>query len=150
MPSRSSLVLVAVLVVASCGRPQPPGPAIPRTADGKPNLQGVWQVQNSAAYGLEDHVARHGMLAGRSVVEGGTIPYKQEAAGTRVALAANHAAADPLEKCYMPGVPRIMYLDFPFQIFQTPSHIAMTFEWSQVHRVIYTNGVAGPEGIDFW
>jgi hypothetical protein len=23
-------------------------------------------------------------------------------------------------KCYMPGVPRIMYLDFPFQIFQTP------------------------------
>ena len=24
------------------------------------NLQGIWQVRNTAAYGLEDHVARHG------------------------------------------------------------------------------------------
>ena len=24
----------------------------------------------------------------------------------------------------MPGVPRIMYLDFPFQIFQTPQAVA--------------------------
>jgi hypothetical protein len=43
-----------------------------------------------------------------------------------------------------------MYMDFPFQIFQTPDHIAMTFEWSQVHRTIYTNGAPAPEGIDFW
>jgi hypothetical protein len=149
MASRSFFVLAAILAVASCSRTQP-GASIPRTADGKPNLHGVWQVENSAASGLEDHVARHGMLAGRSVVEGGTIPYKPEAASKRIELAANQASADPLEKCYMPGVPRIMYLDFPFQIFQTPSHLAITFEWSQVHRVIYTNGVPGPEGIDFW
>jgi hypothetical protein len=47
-------------------------------------------------------------------------------------------------------VPRIMYMEFPFQIFQTPDHIALTFEWSQVHRTIYTNGAPAPEGIDFW
>jgi hypothetical protein len=139
-----------VLVCASCGRSQPPGAAIPRTSDGKPNFQGVWQVRNTAASGLEDHVARHGMLAGRSVVDGGAIPYRPEAARKRVELAASQASADPLEKCYMPGVPRIMYLDFPFQIFQTPSHIAIAFEWSLVHRVIYTNGATGPDGIDFW
>ena len=57
--------------------------------------------------------------------------------------------ADPVEGCYLPGVPRIMYMEFPFQIFQTPEHVAMTFEWSQVHRRISMNG-APPDGIDFW
>jgi hypothetical protein len=123
---------------------------LPRTADGKPNLQGVWQVRNTAAYGLEDHVARDGMPAGRSVVEGGTIPYHPWAAAQRLENAANQRTKDPLESCYMPGVPRLMYMDFPFHIYQTPDHIAITFEWSQVHRTIYTNGAPAPEGIDFW
>ena len=141
--------VVVALVVSACSRPDP-ATAVPRTADGKPSLQGVWQVRNSAAFGLEDHVARDGMLAGRSVVEGRTIPYLPEASAQRLQLAANQKTADPLEKCYMPGVPRIMYMPFPFHIYQTPEHIAITFEWSQVHRTIYTNGVPGPEGIEFW
>ena len=41
---------------------------IPRTADGTPFLQGFWQAQTQAAYNLEDHVARHDMPAGLSVV----------------------------------------------------------------------------------
>ena len=44
---------------------------------------------------------------------------------------ANRQTADPLAKCYMPGVPRIMYMEFPFQIFQTRDHVAITFEWSR-------------------
>ncbi len=40
--------------------------------------------------------------------------------------------ADPLNSCYLPGVPRIMYMEHPFQIFQTAEHLAITFEWSQV------------------
>lgn len=80
------------------------------------------------------------MPAGRSVVEGGTIPYQPSAAAKKLENFANRKTADPLAKCYMPGVPRIMYMDFPFQIFQTADHIAMTFEWSQVFRLIYTNG----------
>ena len=44
----------------------------------------------------------------------------------------------------MPGVPRIMYLDFPFQIFQTPQAVAMTFEWSLDYRLIYTDGTPAP------
>src|SRR5262245_3756863 len=148
---RPSVLLLglALTIAPACTRTQtPPGPTIPRTPNGKPNLQGVWQVRNNAAYGLEDHIARDRMPAGRSVVDGGTIPYQAEAAKKRIELAATQPASDPLEKCYMPGVPRIMYLDFPFQIFQTPDHIAITFEWSQVHRTIYTNGVPGPGGPD--
>ena len=140
--------VLLTLVVSGCFRADR-GPVLPRTADGKPNLQGVWQVRNNAAFGLEDHVARDNMPAGRSVVEGRTIPYLPDAAKQRFELAANRQA-DPLSKCYMPGVPRIMYLPFPFHIYQTPDHIAITFEWSQVHRTIHTNGVPGPDGIEFW
>ncbi len=151
MSSRSAALAAwsfVALISTACFRSDA-APGLPRTADGKPNLQGVWQVRNNAAYGLEDHVARHGMTAGRSVVEGRAIPYLPDAANQRLALASN-PQNDPLSKCYMPGVPRIMYMPFPFHIYQTPEHIAITFEWSQVYRTIHTNGVPGPEGIDFW
>ena len=58
--------------------------------------------------------------------------------------------ADPLAKCYMAGVPRIMYLNFPMQIFQNPRRVSILFEWSQNYRQIYTDGSKGPEGIEFW
>jgi hypothetical protein len=132
--------------VAAQGKPS----AIPRTADGKPNLQGIWQVRNRAAYGLEDHVARHGMPPGRSVVEGGTIPYQESALKKRDDNFLNRETLDPLNQCFLPGMPRIMYMEFPFQIFQTPTHIGITFEWSQVFRLIYTNGSKPVVDIEFW
>ena len=156
MPLRTQIVIfVCVLFVfrphQSCSRsPASSTPSIPRTADGKPDLHGIWQVRNRAAADLEDHVARHGSPAGKGVVQGGPIPYQPWAAAKKMENAKNRLTADPLANCYMPGVPRIMYMEFPFQIFQTPDHIAMTFEWSQVHRTIYTNGAPAPDGIDFW
>jgi hypothetical protein len=152
-PQKVALVYSLVFsgFVVSCSRSPARTPAaIPRTSDGKPDLQGIWQVHNRAAIDLEDHVARHGMPAGKGVVQGGPIPYQPWAAAKKIENAANRQKADPLANCYMPGVPRIMYMEFPFQIFQTSDHIAMTFEWSQVHRTIYTNGAPAPEGIDFW
>src|SRR5579863_8193040 len=140
-----SLLLAALLV-------QAPAPArnIPRTADGKPNLQGIWQVRNRAASDLQDDAARAGMPAGKGVVEGGEIPYQPAAALKQKENYAHRQTADPLAQCFLPGVPRIMYMEFPFQIFQTRDHMAMTFEWSNVFRLIYTNGKPGPKGIDFW
>jgi hypothetical protein len=123
---------------------------IPRTPDGKPNLQGIWQVRNRAAYDLEDHAAKHGMPAGMSVVEGGRIPYQPWAAAKKLENFANRATADPVAKCYMPGVPRIMYMEFPFHIFQTRDHVSMTFEWSQIFRLIYVNGKTAHSGLEFW
>src|SRR5207248_1302570 len=118
--------------------------------DGRPNLSGVWQVRNSAAADLQDHVARLNMPAGRSVVAGGTIPYQPAAAAKKADNFQHRQTADPFAQCFMPGVPRIMYLDHPFQVFQTPQMIAMTFEWSLVHRMIYTDGSAHPDSLEFW
>lgn len=124
---------------------------LPRAADGKPDLQGIWQANSKAAYDLQYHAARQGMPAGKGVVEGGQIPYQPWASAKKVENFVNRQTADPLGKCYMPGVPRIMYMDFPFQIFQTSQQIAMTFEWSQVYRLIYTDGKPPRhEGVDSW
>ena len=144
-------MLVLYLSIILALQNTPPSKAIPRTADGKPNLQGIWQVRNRAAYDLQDHAAKDGMPAGRSVVEGGVIPYQSWAAAKKLENFTNRKTADPLGKCYMPGVPRIMYMDFPFQIFQTADHVAMTFEWSQVFRLIYTSGKPPLHpGIESW
>jgi hypothetical protein len=123
---------------------------IPRTGDGKPDLQGIWMVRSRASYDLQDHAARAGMPAGKGVVVGGEIPYQPAAAAKKEQNYKNRQKADPLAQCFLPGVPRIMYMEFPFQIFQTRDHVAMTFEWSNVFRLIYANGKPGPKGIDFW
>jgi hypothetical protein len=136
--------------LAAQGRGATARAAIPRTSDGKPNLQGIWQVRNTAAVNLLDHAASHGARAGRSVVDGGAIPYQPWAVKKQAENYAARATADPMANCYLPGVPRIMYLDHPFHIVQTRDAVAITFEWSQVFRLIYTNGSKHVDGIEFW
>lgn len=149
--ARCALLVVSLAVVCAAASAQQIQRALPRTAEGKPNLQGIWQVRSRAAYDVEDHSARQGMPAGKGVVEGGEIPYQPWAAAKRLENFTNRQTVDPLGKCYLPGVPRIMYLEFPFQIFQTSEHVAITFEWSQVYRLIYLNGKPPlHEGVESW
>src|SRR5580698_6462508 len=74
--------------------------AIPRTAEGKPDLQGIWQASTTADADLQDHAAQNNMLAGRSVVVGGEIPYQPAAAAKRAENFANRLQADPVRKCF--------------------------------------------------
>ena len=129
-----SFLVVAAVLSAS------PQRTIPRLADGKPDLQGIWQVgNNSAATDIQPFV------------EGKAIPYKPAGLEKKTANFRSRQTADPLTKCYMPGVPRIMYLEYPFQIFQTKDHIALTFEWSSVFRLVYLATKVPPhQGIDSW
>jgi hypothetical protein len=123
----------------------------PRTADGHPNLQGVWQVVNTAAWDLEDHGASLGVPAGRSVVEGGVIPYQPWALAKRKENFAQRATLDPDSKCYMPGVPRITYMPYPFQIVQQADKVTFLYEYVRAIRFAYMNGNPHPEGpIDWW
>ncbi|HWF08409.1 MAG TPA: hypothetical protein VG297_08090 [Bryobacteraceae bacterium] len=145
----TTIVLMASALVAApptTGSQQ----SLPRTADGKPNLAGIWQASSTAEADIEDHAAGLNMLAGRSVVTGGgPIPYQPWAASQKAENFKIRAKADPLNQCYLPGTPRIMYMDYPFQIFQTPQAVGITFEWSSVYRLIYTNGTPHPD-VDTW
>ena len=141
----------AVLVVLASTSAGAQTPALPRTPDGKPNLQGIWQVLNTAAWDLQDHSARLGVPGGQTVVDGNDIPYQPATLKQKQQNFANRATADPETKGFLPGVPRIMYTPLPFQIFQTPTHVAMTFEYAQAVRILYTNGTPHPRGpINWW
>lgn len=122
----------------------------PRTADGKPNLQGIWQVLNTAAWDLQDHPAELGVPAGQGVVAGNEIPYQPAALAKKRENFENRRTADPESKGYLPGVPRAMYLPFPFQIFQTPNYMTIAFEYAHASRTIYTNGTPHPRGDTSW
>jgi hypothetical protein len=142
--------IAALLSLAAHGvAAQTPAPA--RTSDGKPNLQGIWQVLNTAAWDIQDHQARLGVPAGQGIVDGNDIPYLPAALAKKRANFENRATADPETKGYLPGVPRIMYMPFPFQIFQTPEQVVMVFEYDRGVRNIYTNGTPHPRGpLNWW
>ena len=136
----------------------------PRTADGQPDLNGIWEAVNTANWNLEDHPAQaapfHNLVgtylaqpAGISVVEGGTIPYKPEALEKRKRLfegRLNHNplildnltedTADPEAKCFQGGIPRANYLPFPFQILQIKNRVFIGYEFAGSPRMIYLGG----------
>jgi hypothetical protein len=154
---RRSFVTLIVAAAALCmlapadaiGQTSPYTP--PRTRDGQPDLQGVWQALNTAAWDLEDHGASLGVPAGRGVVEGGAIPYQPAALAKKKENFANRATLDPEAKCYLPGVPRITYMPYPFQIVQQADKVSILYEYLRAVRYIYTNGNPHPEGpIDWW
>ena len=92
---RSHLVVIFSMI-AVAGQAQQRYTA-PRTADGTPDLQGIWQVMNTAAVNLEDHIAVLDMPAGRSVIvdpPDGKIPYRPEAAQKQKENFKNRAKAE--------------------------------------------------------
>jgi hypothetical protein len=144
-------VVLAAFFAFPATRVTAQAPATPRTSDGKPNLQGIWQVLNTAAWDVQDHAARLGVPAGQGIVDGNEIPYQPAALAKKRANFENRATADPETKGYLPGVPRIMFVPFPFQIFQTPDQIVMVFEYDRGVRNIYTNGTPHPRGpLNWW
>jgi hypothetical protein len=121
-----------------------------RTSDGKPDFTGIWQAMNSAAWNIQDHVAERGVPAGKGVVEGNEIPYRPEALLKKQENFKNRATADPESKCWLPGVPRVMYMPYPFQIAQGPKQISILFEYVHAVRNIFMEGAHYPGHIDFW
>jgi hypothetical protein len=116
----------------------------PKTADGQPDLQGIWEVRTSPDKDLEK--------AKGIIVEpkNGKIPYLPAALAQKKMNEKNSAQADPLNKCYMPGVPRINLLSYPLQIFQTPGQIAIAYEYIHNWRNVYLKRDKHLPDIDFW
>jgi hypothetical protein len=131
----------------------------PRTAEGKPNINGIWQAINEANWDLTGHAARPGLAVemgawaaepgGLGVVEGGTIPYLPAALAKKKQNFENRMKLDPEVKCYLPGIPRATYQPFPFQIIVGPQYILMAYEFAGAMRTIYMKD-PGPAPTDSW
>jgi hypothetical protein len=161
---------IAMSVTRSTARPAGPG----RTTGGKPDFSGIWQANNEAHWDLQAHEARAGAVTqpgvypeyeyarvpaapvlalgaaagvpgSIGVVQGdGEIPYKPEAAAVKKENAANSIDRDPELKCYLPGIPRAMYMPYPFQIVQSTNKIQMAFTFSNAARTIHLDKAEGP------
>ena len=146
-----STLMVAAVVALSPGSAEAQSYSPPRTAEDKPDLNGVWQVLNTASWDIQDHPAEMGIPAGQAVVEGNGIPYQAWATVKKQENYENRLTADPVRECYLPGVPRITYMPFPFQISQTSNYVAIAYEYSHANRIIYVDGSQHLEGdLDFW
>lgn len=131
----------------------------PRTASGQPDLNGFWQALNTAHWDLEPHTAAPGPVLqlgaayavppGQGVVVDGPIPYRADALAKKKEYAANALREDAEVKCYLPGVPRVMYMPYPVQIVQSDSTILMMSEFASAHRTIYMGGKSSPPA-DTW
>jgi hypothetical protein len=131
----------------------------PRTADGKPDLNGIWQVLNTANWDIQGHAAAPGPVVqlgaagaippGLGVVEGDELPYLPAAAAKKKENFANRLALDPEIKCYMPGVPRATYMPYPFQILQSQKYILISYQFAGAVRTINMD-TAKKAPIDGW
>src|SRR5216684_1869423 len=149
-----------IVMSATLSTAQPSAYVTPRTADGKPDLNGIWQAVNTANWDLQDHPAQGGLAQmgaigaippGQGVVEGNEIPYRPRAAATRKENFRKRLTDDPEVKCYLPGVPRATYLPYPFQIIQGTKQILMVYGYADANRTIHMDK-ANPEPapIDSW
>ena len=145
-----SLVIASALVLGALGGAQ--AADFKRTADGRPDLSGVWQAIGPADRDLLPHAARQDSPAHLGVVEGNDIPYQPWALAKKQENFAKREAADPTTtKCDMPGVPRLNYTPLPFQILQGPKSTTVLYEFAHAVRQIYANGSQHPDGhIDWW
>jgi hypothetical protein len=151
---------MAALLVAVFPRPgEGQAYRAPRTAAGQPDLNGFWQALNTAHWDLEAHEAAPGPVLqlgaayavppGQGVVMDGPIPYRADALAMKKKYAADALREDAEIKCYLPGVPRMMYMPYPVQIVQGDSTIMMMSEFASAIRTIYMNG-NDPPPADTW
>jgi hypothetical protein len=159
------LVAVSVSVTRTSGQTRRPT----RIA-GHPNFSGIWQALNEADWDLEAHHAFPGFVweqgvhskalvpsapalplgtigavpGSIGVVEGGTIPYTPEALKQKLDNKANWLDRDPEVRCLVGGIPRSMYMPYPFQVTQSANRIEMVFAYANTGRTIYLDKVEPP------
>jgi hypothetical protein len=145
----------------------------PDRIDGRPNLSGIWQTNNEANWDLQAHAARPGMVTQQGiypyaytrvpaapvvalgavgavpgslgVVQGdGQIPYTPEARLRQQDNMDNWIDRDPEIRCYLPGIPRAMYMSHPYEITQSTNKIHLAFAFSSMARTIHMDDVELP------
>ena len=105
----------------------------PRTADGKPDLSGVWR-------------AIHDRYLTNLAADGIRVPFLPQAAAEYKKRQANRGKGRPSDRCLPRGVPSAMLArDRPWKIVQTPAAITLLFDDSLHFRQIFTDGRGFPE-----
>ena len=101
--------------------PQPPAGPVPRTADGRPEMSGVFSA------------------AGGSRRE--PIAFQPWAKERHDVFVKRKLADNPTARCLSPGLISLTTVNFfPIQFVQTPGQMVILYEWDHFFRVIPTDG----------
>jgi len=124
---------------------------VPRTADGRPDLSGIW-IATSALGLLEGMDALQAARAadreaGRELPRNEPPPYKPEAEALRQQYLDRQGIDDPMARCLLSGVPRINTRPLPFEIVQLPDRVIILYEVHHAFRIIPTDGRGHPDDV---
>jgi hypothetical protein len=155
----ASLVLVLRLGAQDAAKPAALAkPPVPRTAEGKPDMSGIWQ--GGGASGLAFAIGSSNAKAARpgdatvasapaAVVPSRVIPPYQDWILPKLKeLRDRRNIDDPSARCLLVGVPRITNEPLPIKIIQTKDEITFLYETFHAFRVIPTDGRKHPDDID--
>jgi hypothetical protein len=126
-------------------------PKIPRAADGKPDLSGIW-ITGGLALLIGDKEAREIQAADRAA--GRTLPppeqlsYLPAAEAKRQYYLSRRGIDDPMARCFLSGVPRITTRPLPFQIIQMKDQVILLYEAHHAFRIVPTDGRRHPDDIE--
>ena len=168
----SALAICAALAAFSITERQVAGQAAqantykaPRLADGRPNLNGIWQAMNTANYDIQAARGEGGdgaapgpawspcppatvlYLGAVGSVPGGSASSTATRFRTsprrwrrRKRTRRSGSSATRRSSATCPGVPRATYMPYPFQIFQSQSQFFIAYEYAGAVRNIYHEG----------
>jgi hypothetical protein len=145
-------ILSGALLGAQTGAVQP----APRTADGRPDLTGVYQASTRrGGWDAEAPGDAPGVAAARrapDVPAAGRpepIPYRPEARARAEELLARRSVDDPTTFCLPQASPRMTGVGlFPVQFVQTPTQLIVLYEYFWVFRVIPLDRTAHPDDVE--
>lgn len=135
-----------ILVISQTSFSQDPKYVPPRTPDGQPDMQGIWETwEGAAAWDIEAHKGRFTVPAGSGIVidpADGKIPYQKWALEKRRDLIENHMFDDPQAHCILSGIPRHNYAPYGFQLMQPDGGEYVVFLYENFHsyRVVPLDG----------
>jgi hypothetical protein len=130
------------------GRPNLAAPA-PRTADGKPDLSGIWAVE-CGIYGRDACFTQSLFFDLARNLKPGDVEMTPWAAAIQAQREKRNHVDDPYGYCLPPGVPRINFGGGPFKILQTPQATAILYETlvGMIFRQVFTDGRALPSSAE--
>jgi hypothetical protein len=136
-------VTLCVLAASPASAQSGPIQAAPKTADGKPDLSGVYQASpRRGGWDAEAPGDEPGVPAPRSAVSINTtvsdpIPFTPEARKLAQDILNRRSIDDPTTRCIFAASPRITGVGlFPIQFVQTPTQMIILYEYMWTHRVI--------------
>src|SRR5215813_11912838 len=115
------------------GKAKAPAGPFTRLPDGHPDFQGFWNSANTggAVFEVQNHpVAKRGVKQDKGAVvdpPDGFIPYQPWAKEKAANIFEAHMDQEPELHCFQSGVPHQNFVQFGFQILQTPGYVLMTW-----------------------